>query len=617
MGGYSRGEGSPTSLIDAVAGNIDLGEPDHVYCSGPFEIRGYESLAERLEWLSTSDVFVALSGRLFPPLEGGSAAGIGRLYGQIGPSVLQGLNGEFLAVIYHPGQTRAILARDHFGGRPLYYRMVNSALVFSSSFRSLAQLDTEPDYDETGLLELLVDGKIGSSRTLLRPVRKARPGHYIQIDEQGLTECVYWDAEKVLRRRRTEALSQDEFRQRLRESVAQRMTGLEPPFYSYLSGGTDSSLVSCLVSELARETETEPRLVTLSLGIDERGWDEEPYARLASERIGSVHKAGRPLSLEAFPRLLEKCIRVAEESAKGDGGLPYYCAALHASEQGTKHVFSGDGADGSFGGRPSLLEALAADTLYSLVYQGRVTASGLRLLRHCLARYLDPSTTPRRAAFRHLLRILIQGVLPTFLPRKRLDRSSRKARAVISTSLVPDSAWAKAMAVLRSELDRAYRLGPFNAYRFTSFTKSDPSRFRALWNWHRSASVVPTYPFMDRRVCEPVLEREPAAFYERPRTKDFLRRLMEKEGFSMRLVVRGKSGFYAPLMRWYANGLRAFAEEMVLGGRLMASGLLDRDGVLSLFSDIPRNWELIGTLVNLEIWLRVTFGDRPGRPVPK
>jgi hypothetical protein len=84
---------------------------------------------------------------------------------------------------------------------------------------------------------------------------------------------------------------------------------------------------------------------------------------------------------------------------------------------------------------------------------------------------------------------------------------------------------------------------------------------------------------------------------------------MEEEGFAKQLTRRGKSGFYVPLVLWHDDGLRLFAEQMVLEGRLMASGLLDRDGTLALFSDIARNWQLIGTLVNLEIWLRLTFGD--------
>ena len=118
---------------------------------------------------------------------------------------------------------------------------------------------------------------------------------------------------------------------------------------------------------------------------------------------------------------------------------------------------------------------------------------------------------------------------------------------------------------------------------------------------------------MDRRICEPLLERSPTTLYENIRTKDFLRRVLEERGFPSELVERRKTGFFTPIRYWYQHELRRFVDSTIFSGGLMKTGVFEENAVRNLLANVEDNWQLIGSLVNLEIWHRVTFGDREGR----
>jgi len=575
-----------------------------------FEIRALDTPNERVGWHREEGILVVFNGRLFPGVEN-CAEFLARGYGERGGDILNDLNGEFLACIIDEDRKKFILAKDHFGSHPAYHRTVEGATFFCTAFRPLARLEPAPSIDKTALIELLIEGKVGSSRTILEEIRKVRAGTWLEIGAGGFRENIYWDVMDFVLRREPGVIGQDEFLKNLKGAIADRMEGLHSPYFSYLSGGIDSTMVGDVISGILRERGESDPLITLSYGIAQKGWNEKEFALMASRKMGSNHRSGE-IALEEFTDRLFEAIEIAEESAKGDNGLPYYCAAKMAGEIGAEFIFSGDGADGSFGGRPSLLDAVATDIVYSALRLGMIDRNGRSLLMNYLRELFRPGEFGAgwmKNGFR-LAKSLLDGAVPGYLLRRRFLESAAETRRLVSTGFVSREEWDEAIGTIREELEEAYRQGFFNAYRIMSFRKSDPSRFRALWNWHQSASVVPTYPFMDRRVCEPMLSRAPSAFYRKARTKDFLRTILEEKGYPEELSRRRKTGFFVPLMMWYQGELRNFAEKMLLEGYIHDSGMFDDERVKGLLSDIPDNWTTIGTLINLEIWNRVTFGKQ-------
>src|SRR5262249_33893571 len=91
----------------------------------------------------------------------------------------------------------------------------------------------------------------------------------------------YWTPHYDESRRGSFAELRAEFRTRVRDAVAAECDGLEmSQVGAFLSGGTDSSTIAGMMSELGRGP-----VDTYSIGFEKRGWDETRYARCAAERF--------------------------------------------------------------------------------------------------------------------------------------------------------------------------------------------------------------------------------------------------------------------------------------------------------------------------------------------
>jgi len=568
-------------------------------------VLGVNVRGQFFDWMEGDDgSLLVFLGRLFQSCKEPPCKYIMDGYKNSGCAIFSHLNGEFMFSLYDSERGALFLVKDHFGSRPIYYRWLEKSIFFSTSLMYLIRLGPPLTIDKTALVDLLLDGKIGSSRTLLSEIRKVRAGSYLEVRRDGFEEKTYWDPAELIATADSRRLDADEYLDALKESVRERIEDLEAPFYSYLSGGTDSTLCASLLSELLRERKSDGSLVTLSVDIDEKGWGEGELARTCSRYIGSVHRESLLTQMDFLQRIAE-AIEVAEVCSKGDGGFPYFFAALLASREGAGTVFSGDGADGGFGGRPSLIHSVVAHVIHSILRRRKATWRGMRLVLAYVLKQLQTCVSGKTRGLRNLARTGVESIDPAFFLRRRRETSSRFWRRLVSTRFVSEEEWKRALESLERDLEPVSGMSSFNAYRFLSFSKSDPSRFRALWNWHNSAKVTPTYPFMDRRVCEMILRRSPDAFYTQPRTKDFLRAILERRGFPRHITERGKTGFFVPLVRWYSGSLSDFARSTITEGLLVKNGLIDTQRVMELFNDVHHNWSAIGTLVNLELWLRV------------
>lgn len=72
-----------------------------------------------------------------------------------GTDILKRLNGIFSFAIWNDKSKELILARDHFGIKPLYYTVVNNVLVFASEVKALLVYPkVEVSIDKQGICEL-------------------------------------------------------------------------------------------------------------------------------------------------------------------------------------------------------------------------------------------------------------------------------------------------------------------------------------------------------------------------------------------------------------------------------------------------------------------------------
>jgi asparagine synthase (glutamine-hydrolysing) len=208
------------------------------------------------------------------------------MYEHYGDDFLKRLRGMFALAIYDqrrgPGLERLLLARDHFGIKPLLYTRVGNRLVFASELKALlASGLVEREIDPVALRLLLTFGSVTQPRTMLRGVRMLPPAHFMIVE--GDTERVerYWsmrtDRRSYLRALPYEACVADLAR-RIEESVRLQMVS-DVPVGAFLSGGLDSSLLVALMTRVSGG-----RVKTFSVGYEAEGIDideSEEAARMA------------------------------------------------------------------------------------------------------------------------------------------------------------------------------------------------------------------------------------------------------------------------------------------------------------------------------------------------
>ncbi len=112
----------------------------------------------------------------------------------------------------------------------------------------------------------------------------------------------------------------------------------------YLSGGTDSSTVAGMVTQV-----TGRPVKTFSIGFDAAGYDEMEYARIAARRFGTDHTEYYITPAD----LVERIPYVAssfDQPFGNSSALPaFFCAKL-AHDAGVTRMLAGDGGDELFGG---------------------------------------------------------------------------------------------------------------------------------------------------------------------------------------------------------------------------------------------------------------------------
>lgn len=258
-----------------------------------------------------------------------------RLHGDTAP---KGVSGDFAVALRDP-DGRVYLATDRFGIRALCYRVVGKELHFAERADALA--DAQPVIDPQAIFDYLYFHVIPSPRTIYKEVFRVPPGHYVLFENGKLTVAPYWmpvfEAQKA-----SFADRRDEFRQILRDTVKTQLDGREVG--CFLSGGTDSSTVAGLLSEVSGKPAR-----TFSIGFDADGYDEMEYSRLAARHFNADHHEYY-ITPDDLVRSVPDVAASYDQPFGNASVLPaYYCAKM-AREAGIDVLLGGDGGDELFGG---------------------------------------------------------------------------------------------------------------------------------------------------------------------------------------------------------------------------------------------------------------------------
>jgi asparagine synthase (glutamine-hydrolysing) len=372
------------SIIDLPGGHQPISNEDEtIWITFNGEIYNYRDL--RTDLLERGHQFRTSS----------DTEAIVHLYEQYDLACLDHLRGMFAFALWDARKRRLLLVRDRLGIKPVFYRLEPGRLVFASESRALRELAEQPlEIDPQSVYDFFGFRYIPAPQTFYRGVEKLLPGHFLLADASGVHTRAYWDipAEEEIPRPAKEIA--EEVVALLRESVRLRLIA-DVPLGVFLSGGTDSSAVVALMTEL----EARP-LRTFSVGFEESEYSELPYARSVARRFATQHHEliMRPEQLSSeLPRL----VAFRDEPIAEPTDVALYLLSRLAA-QSVKVVLAGEGGDELFAGYPKYV----ADPL-----AGLVSALPQKVTR-ALVRWLPYSQRRAKIAIealslRHLVRFLL------------------------------------------------------------------------------------------------------------------------------------------------------------------------------------------------------------------
>jgi asparagine synthase (glutamine-hydrolysing) len=450
-----------------------------------------------------------------------------------------------------------VLARDRFGIKPLYYRLVGGTLSFASELKAmLEQPGFSREIEPRALAAYLAFNSIPAPLTIFAEARKLRPGTLLSWEGGELRETRFARptpaaADRV--RRGPEGELALELRETLRDSVRAHLVA-DVPVGELLSGGVDSGALAALAaaeqSELVR---------TFSIGFEESGFDELSRARLVAERFGTDHHelVLRPDAVELLPQLVE----AFDEPFGDSSAVPTYLVSQLAAGE-VKVALSGEGGDELFGGYYTYVADLLAPRLGRLAPLARPLVERLPSSHDGISfdykakRFVRAASEPGPLERHHAWK----EIFPPGQRAALLGASTVGWDPVdVYRERYAETADAEPLARLQDVDLGIYLVDDL-------LVKTDRSSM--------ANSLELRVPFLDQRVAEFALGLATPLKVRRFAKKRLLR--MALAPLLPAEVVEGrKQGFSIPLAAWLRGPLEPFARETLSPATLERQGLLD------------------------------------------
>jgi asparagine synthase (glutamine-hydrolysing) len=268
-----------------------------------------------------------------------------------GPGMFERLNGQFAFALYDRRTHTAILARDRFGVRPLYYAHSSGDLVFASEAKALfASGEVEAAPDPVGLDEVFTFWSARAPRTPFRGVYQLPPGCWARWSEGRLAVTRFWSPEYEQGATEPED-AVEQLDELLRSSVRLRMRA-DVPVGAYLSGGLDSTVTGALAASASPFA-----LRSFSVAFSDPALDESLHQLAVAKTLHTDH-AVQSIGADEIAAVFPEVVRHTETPLIRTAPAPMYLLARLTRERNIKVVLTGEGSDEVLLGYDLFKEAL-------------------------------------------------------------------------------------------------------------------------------------------------------------------------------------------------------------------------------------------------------------------
>ena len=512
------------SIIDLVTGDQPIKNEDGcltVIYNG--EIYNYRELVQELKrdghrFKTESDTEVLL-----------------HLYEKHGYNMAKYLNGMFAFAIWDDRKKELFIARDRAGIKPLYFFRSGDKLIFGSEVKTILKVQGfHRKVDKDALSLYCYFGYIPSEKSMFEGIVKLLAGHSLTFSKKGLTIRKFFEINP------SKSMPEKSLEELLRDAVVGQLHA-DVPVGVLLSGGLDSSLLSCFISEVKS-------LKSFSIGFKEESFDESRYAKEVAKKLGTKHYS-ETFEVKEIPDLYKSLTKLLDEPLADASFFPTYKVSKLARKYVTV-ALSGDGGDELFGGYPTYQAQIIAEKLRHL--PKFVLDSSVFLLN--LLPESDKNYPPKELA-----KIVLKGV-----HKEPVDRHLYMMRTFFRGENIlykkPEFSW---LSKVMPNLDninpvRQAQITDFYTYLRDDFlVKTDRA---SMYN-----SLEVRVPYLDNHVIDYAYSY-PRTHVNLLETKILLRNLLKRK--LPEVAKRPKKGFGIPVAKWIREELKEFAYEAIKNPKL-------------------------------------------------
>jgi len=548
------------------------------------EIYNYKTLRQELESLGSefvteSDTEVVLHA-----------------YSIWGEDCFDKFNGMFAIALYDKKADRLLLARDHFGIKPLYYANSGTKkspkLVFASEIKPILASNMIAKKPNERIIYRYLKYRIhdDDKETFFEGIYRLGAGELMIVDKSGMRVKSFTNLKNKLlelsdKNNTYNNYETDNYKKRLFEAIKLRLQS-EVPVGTSLSGGLDSSTVAVVINQLMKDEASSKdvesvgdRQNTFSAVFPNAENNEEKYVDDVIASVSKVKSHKIEPTADEFMKDLEDFIRTQEEPIISTGPYAQYSVMKYAKDYVTV-LLDGQGAD----------EMMAGYSPYYFVYLNQLKKDGrwLKLAKESM---------------------LSTDILYRFLRIRIKNKLSSKTEVSMHNLLAKDFS--------KSYKNETFMVNNDNLKKRLIedvFYNSLPSLLRYEDKNTMRFSIEGRVPFIDKDLIEYIFSLSDDAIIKNSWNKRILRDATKgllPESIRMR---RNKIGFTTPEGEWFMRLKNRFYA-VFMSPEFASRPYFNQPEVVKAFEGFiagtnNSNSLLFWRLLNLEYWFREFFDEK-------
>jgi len=523
-------------------------------------------------------------------------------YIEYGVAIFEKLNGIFAFAIFDNQTKEIIIARDHFGVKPLYYYNKDDLFLFGSELKSFLPFNIDLNISPEAMFNYLTFLWSPGDKTPYENIKKLLPGTFLKFNIDKNFNVKPSQFYRLINPKqksiKSEAQLIDELESHLLKAVERQMLS-DVPIGFFLSGGLDSSLLVAMARKL--HPALEMKCFTIDVGdknASTEGFvDDLFYAKIVADYLNVDLKI---VSADFdIVEMFDKMIWHLDEPQADAAPLNIFKIASLARDQDIKVLIGGAAGDDLFSGYrrhqalniekyikilPSFIVSLVQGTV-------KLLPSHLPVFRRLIKLVSNLHETPIKRQLRYFS-WLPENTVHSLFSADWKERIKNYDPFEYFYKIGND------LANETNDLDRMlfWELKTFLVDHNLNYTDK----------LCMAVGIEARVPFLDLELVEFSMSIPASLKMKGNQTKYILKKVAERY-LPMDVIYRPKTGFGAPVRKWITTDLQPMIEERLSCERLDKRGIFDSKKVWELIKankagKIDASYS-IWSLLAIESWL--------------